>query len=335
MNILTKILIPLSAIAVVCSCGHDIVEKAYFNVTQDPGNAYVAGEPVTFNITGDIDNILFFSGEQGSEYQYKDRYSVPVENVNSASLFLEYQPRYGDAGALEVWISDSFKGLDGQNGEADRKTVSEMIKNMSGWKRLDYSEGNSQEWTEQSYLLTDSLKTKKNFTLAFHWNPKKYCETDAATGEIVKYVNQRTYWLNGKINLDIKDVKTLPIDLSELTFVVLSMNEEADPYHKNSGNGSVVLNSENADIIFQGVGQVDSLNYAIDAWAISQPIDLNMVQNDKGIIIKNQQNYLKSYSYTWNEPGTYKVVFVGTNSNIMDSSVMMQELTITILDKLK
>lgn len=334
MNVMKNIFIYLSAMAVICSCGHDIADEAYFNVTTASDNNYVVGQPVTFNITGDIDNILFFSGEQGSEYQHKDRYSVPVEDVNSASLSLEYQPRYGDAGSLEVWISNKFAGLDGQNGEADRKTIAEMVKTMKDWKRLDYAEGNSQEWTEQNYLLTDSLDTKQNFTLAFHWNPKRYCDKDT-TGQIIKYLNQRTYWLNGKINLDIKNVEALPIDLSELSFVTLSMNEEVDAYHKNSGNGSIVLNSENADLIFQGVGQADSLNYAIDAWAISQPIDLNMVQNDKGIVIKNQQNYLKSYSYTWNEPGTYKVVFVGTNSNIMDSSMMIQEFTVTILDELK
>ena len=105
-----SVLIYLSAVVLLCSCGHDIVEEAYFNVTHDANNKYIVGEPVTFNITGNVDNLLFFSGEQGFEYQYKDRYSVPVEDVNSASLTLEYQARYGDPGSLEVWISDKFPG---------------------------------------------------------------------------------------------------------------------------------------------------------------------------------------------------------------------------------
>ena len=334
MHIMKNISVYLLSLVIVCACGHDITSQAYFNVIQASENTYIAGQPVVFNISGDVDNILFYSGEQGFEYQYKDRFSVPVENVNSASLLLEYQPRYGDAGSMEVWISNKFPGLSGTDAEADRKTLAGMVEKMEGWTRLDYVEGNSQEWTEQSYLLTDSLDTKQNFCIAFHWNPKRYCEKDEVADTIVKYLNQRTYWINGRIDIDVKDVKTSPIDLSGLSFVTVSMNEEVDAYHKNSGNGSIVLDSSNADLIFQGVGQKDSLNYAIDSWAISKPLDLNMVQNDQGLLIKNQQNYLPSFSYTWDKAGTYKVVFVGTNSNIADSSMMLHEFTVTIIDKL-
>ena len=134
---------------------------------------------------------------------------------------------------------------------------------------------------------------------------------------------------------DIDSVKAMPIDLSELIFTTVMMNEEIDdPYLKNSGNGSIVLNSTSADIVFQGVGDKDSLNLAIDAWAISSPIDLNSVANDQGIVIKNQQNYLEKYSYTWTEPGTYTVTFVGTNSNYAATTSEVKNLRITILENI-
>ena len=290
----------------------------------------MAGEPVVFNIKGNVDNLLFYSGEIGSEYQNKDRYSVPVKDVKSATLKIEYQAQYGKEGAMEVWISNKFSGLNGEDGEADRKTISKMVQTMDGWKKLDYVEGKSGIWTEQSYVLTDSLDSKTDFCIAFHWNPKEYCDTVGG----MKYIAQRTYRVNGTIDLSIADVLPMPIDFSGLSFKTVMMNTEADAYHKNAGNGSIVLNSNTVDLLFQGVGQKDSLDYAIDAWAISSPIDLNRVENDKGIVIKNQQNYLSSYSYTWNEPGTYKVVFVGTNENYQDSSMLIREISVTILENI-
>ncbi len=56
------------------------------------------------------------------------------------------------------------------------------------------------------------------------------------------------------------------------------------------------------------------------------------VENDKGVVIKNLQNYLHSFEYTWNEPGTYTVTFVGTNANYAGASRKIQEMTITIFE---
>lgn len=328
--VMKKILILPAVFLLLCSCEHDIAEEARFNVTLSAENTYVAGEPVVFEFEGNIDNILFYSGELGSEYQHRDRYSVPVEDVRSATLQLEYQARYGKPEAMDVWVSTEFQGLAGDNAESDRKTISDMCKDMKGWKRIDYEEGASTEWTEQSYMLTDSLPGKQNFSLAFHWNPKEY--RDTASG---KYLTQRTYWINGKISFDIDEVIAMPIDLSELVFTTVMMNNEIeDPYLKNSGNGSIIMNSTSADLIFQGVPDKDSLDFAIDAWAISSPIDLNSVANDQGLVIKNQQNYLEEYSYTWNTPGTYVVTFVGSNDNYIGSTSEVREITVTILENI-
>ncbi len=56
------------------------------------------------------------------------------------------------------------------------------------------------------------------------------------------------------------------------------------------------------------------------------------VAGDKGVVIKNLQNYMDSYEYVWNDPGTYTATFVGTNSNIEGSSEQVMEFTVTIMD---
>lgn len=316
-----KIYIILLAATTLYSCQHDIVRKTDFNITLDHSNTYKAGEPVRFNIEGEVDNIIFYSGETGSQYKYKDRYNISPEDVRSANLSLDLQARYGNAGALEIWISDSFEGLDGENGESDRALLKDLYdKGMPGWTRLDYQEGASTKWTNQNFDLSSYIG---NFCIAFHWNPESFTAT------------QRTYWINGSLSLDLEGAEPSIMDLSELGFKTVMLNEQIeDPYLKNNGNGSIILNNPNtAAIIFQGAG-ANALEYALDGWAISTPTSLDKVANDKAIVIKNIQNYMHTYEYVWEEPGNYTVTFVGTNSNYMSSSEEIKEMNITIIENL-
>lgn len=305
---------------VLCACEHDIVRKTDFNVTLDAENTYFAGEPVRFNFKGEVDNVIFYSGETGSEYKYKDRYTVPFEDVTSANLAMKFQARYGNANAMEVWLSNSFEGLNGEDGEADRAAIKAMVDGgMQGWTKFNYEEGPSTQWTEQQLDLSDYVQ---NFAIAFHWCPTDFTQT------------QRTYWINGSLSLDLEGMGSPLMDISELRFKTVMMNEEIeDPYFQNAGNGSIILNTpKTASLVFQGVGP-DELEYALDGWAISTPMPLNRVANDKPIVIKNLQNYMDSYEYVWNEAGTYVVTFVGTNSDYMDATSEVHEMTITIIDK--
>ena len=316
-----KIAIVSLFLSVLCSCQHDIVRDTHYNVTLDAENTYRAGEPVRFNIEGEVDNIVFYSGETGHQYKYKDRYSVPADDVTSAVISMDFQARYGAAGALEVWVSNSFEGLSGEDGAADRQTVKSMYEGgMQGWTRLDYQEGASTKWTSQEFDLTDYVD---NFCIAFHWNPKDFTTT------------QRTYWINGELALELEGAAPTVMDISELGFKTVMMNEEIeDPYHKNAGNGSIILNNPNtASMIFQGAG-ANAIGYALDGWAISTPSPLNKVANDKPVVIKNIQNYLHTYEYTWTQPGTYTVTFVGTNESYMHSDSQVKEMTVTVLENL-
>lgn len=309
----------LAAVA-AASCTQDVVYEIDYTVSLDKENTYLAGDPVKFNFNGSVDNIVFYSGETGHQYQYRNRYEVDETAVKSAALQMEYQARYGDAGALEVWISNSFEGLSGDNAAADKALMKSIVEGgMQGWTKLDYNEGKSQVWTNQEYAVNDYMTS---FCIALHWCPKDYTKT------------QRTYWINGGLSLDLEGMEPQTVDFSSLDFVSVMMNDEVeDPYIKNNGNGTIILNKPaTADIIFQGVG-ANKLTYAIDGWVVSKPTPLNKVDNDKGQVIKNLQNYLHSFEYTWTEPGTYTVTFAGTNSNYAGASSKNHEITLTIFDK--
>lgn len=309
----------LAAVA-AASCTQDVVYEIDYTVSLDKENTYLAGDPVKFNFNGSVDNIVFYSGETGHQYQYRNRYEVDEAAVKSAALQMEYQARYGDAGALEVWISNSFEGLSGDNAAADKALMKSIVEGgMQGWTKLDYNEGKSQVWTNQEYAVNDYMTS---FCIALHWCPKDFTKT------------QRTYWINGGLSLDLEGMEPQTVDFSSLDFVSVMMNDEVeDPYIKNNGNGTIILNKPaTADIIFQGVG-ANKLTYAIDGWVVSKPTPLNKVDNDKGQVIKNLQNYLHSFEYTWTEPGTYTVTFAGTNSNYAGASSKNHEITLTIFDK--
>ena len=315
-----KTIIIAAALVSLCACQHDIVRVTDFNVTLDKDNTYRAGEPVRFNFEGEVDNIIFYSGETGSQYQYKDRFTVPAEDVLAANLDMDFQARYGLAGALEIYVSKTFQGLNGEDGAADRATIKAMVDGgMQGWTKLDYQEGASTKWTEQVFDLSDYVE---NFCIAFHWCPPQYDQT------------QRTYWINGKLSLDLAGTDPTIMDISELGFTTVMMNEQIeDPYKKNAGNASIILNNPNtAALIFQGIG--NTLDYCLDGWAISKPAPLNRVTNDKATVIKTMQNYMTTYEYTWEKPGTYNVTFVGTNSNYMDETSQTHEMTVTIVENI-
>lgn len=310
----------LPALCTMASCEQQIVDKVECDITLDASNTYYAGDPVRFVLDGNADNVLFYSGEMGAQYQYKDRYTVSVDQINSAMLDMQYQARYGYAGGLDIYVSDSFEGLKGDDGEADRATMQAMYDGgMQGWVKLDYDEGGSTKWTSQSYDVSSMLD---NFCLAIHWHPVR----DGRSA-------QRTYWVNGDITLDMQGSAPSSMSITALNPVVVMMNEELDPYHKNKGNGSIRFdNPTAAAICFQGVGAT-VLSYALDGWVVTTPSALNKVDNDKGTVIKNLQNYMDSYEYVYDEPGNYTATFVCRNANYKDESEVVRQLSFSVMDK--
>lgn len=313
-----KIIFLIAGILMMASCKHDVIYEVDYTVTLDSQNTYYAGEPVRFNFDGDVDNLLFYSGETGSQYIYKDRREVSVDEIEKATLKIDYFAQYGKAGALKVWVTDEFEGITGQNATADTALFNPVVRGgMENWTQLTYNEGASGKWTQQEYDITEYIS---NFCIGLNWCPPVFDQT------------QRTYWVNVTLDIQLKGVDPISMRLGDLGPKVLMLNKELDPYHYNKGNGSMRFEPEKADVIMQGISG-NALNYTLNGWCLTTPQPLTKVANDKGTVIKNLQNYLHSYEYTWEKPGTYKVTFVGRNENYASASQMVKEYTITILPK--
>lgn len=294
-------------------------------IELDGSNTYREGEPVTFLFEGDYDNISFFSGEEGRRYCYKDRHNVTVEEVESAVLTVRYQARYGSPGGLDLYVSSDFEGLLGNDGKKDRETLEALEAgidpetyeiSLPGWRRLDYNEDVAMEWTSQTYDISDYIE---GFCFAFFWHPT-----------IPSWKTQRTYWLDPSIEIDIKDAPKSHLDLNDIGGVGVFMNEEYDAY-KGSGDPSVSRTSYSAPLVFQGAAKDD---FRYRGWFVSPRLQLSLVENDRGEIIKNIQSPLPKFTHTYSGPGTYTATFIVSNTTIQGESVEVKEFTINILPRI-
>lgn len=395
-----KILLYIAGVVSFAACNKEIVYDTDYNVLLDEGNTYLAGDPVKFNFTGNVDNIVFYSGEPNKEYQYKDRYVIDIKEVLSADLTLRMQGRYGYDG-LDIYITDKFDGLNGadggagsmgENAYADREMVKEIAEDVKdlkvgetsegGWKKIftfwtnknlssdpERKEVPNQQWKTFDYQSIESLK--ENFCIAFHYNPEWRNKNQT----------QRDYWIDGHIALQLQEIDSegnpgkaagnAQFDFSAMSWQFVHMhdadgdgNEYPEGYNpsvdeddgayrpyvyaKDGKNGNPYcycdINSDKAPLVFVGAPNTDNWikngftpvekHFNADIWAFSKPGPLNRVAADKGTVIKNMQNYLNSYEYTFEKPGLYEVVFVGINHNYAAASKEIHKLRINILDKI-
>lgn len=317
----------LAAACLAVACEEDIlrdVEACY--ITLDTENTYLVGQEVKFNIKGNPDYIYFFPGDTSHQYEYRDRTTVAMEDLETCRLVVEYQARYGNPGALDVYASKTFAGLNGDDAEADLKTMQDIEASIGedgqipGWDKLPYNEGASTAWTTQEYDITDYADS---FCLAFHWHPAAFNAT------------QRTYWINFSVKTKFRGYDEVTTQGTALGMTSVSMNVGDDPkitdaYYKNNGNGTVRFNSD-YHINMQGVG-ADVLKYTLNSWVLTKPQPLNHVSPDEGFSVKAVADDITEYGYVYEKPGTYEATFMITNGNYQGSERKIQKMTINIID---
>lgn len=315
----TRIFIIAIALLAAVSCKQELLFDAGCQVTLDESNTYRVGDPVIFNIEGNADAITFFSGENGHQYVYRDRLTVPFEDITALTMTGRIQPRYGKDNSLDIYFSNEYEyNLKGDDGEADRATIRKMYEEgMQGWDLVYSADDTMNAWHDYSFDLS---KYASNFAIAYHWHSTSRGQT----------VTQRTYWIDGYVNVSLKGVNPSSKTLRDIELTSVMMNPEREAYWKNKSNGSVVFNNSAAQLCFQGCAATE-FDYDMDVWVFSRPIALNSVSPDKCEVIKNIINKTEPYSYVYTEPGTYTATFVGVNETIQGRSEKVKNVRVTII----
>ncbi len=310
-------LLPLVMLVVGCDKGKNIYEPIEFEVKLSEDNVYLEGEEIKFDISGNADYILLYSGTSGSEYKYRNRTEMEVEQLESAKLTMSIKPLYGLAGGLSYYASSSFEGLSGVDAAADYQTMTDVVSGgYDGFDPLTYTEV-ANLFTEYEYDITDYAD---GFSLAYHWNPT-YNGTSS----------QRTYYIDVELSIKFEGFDAFTVTEDELNFTTLSMAaaDSENRYKSNAGNGSVNYTYTAADIVMSGVGATD-LDYALDYWVVSEPRKLTLCSSDTPLDIKSLATDLTSYSYTYDECGEYTATFIARSANIYGASEMVKSVTFTI-----
>lgn len=321
------------------SCEHDeIYEPLEFSVQLAPTNTYKTGDPVVFNFGGNADYITVWSGDTGHEYRYRDRTSVAFEDIISCKLSFGLAQAYGeedtDTRYCDILVTDQFPGLSGTDAEADGALVSAIDDQYTGWDALEYENQSKRE------SLTSVPKVPYSYDIT------KYAENFGFALRFHHGENQRmrSFAFNEiQIEVQFNGYNPQIYDYEDLSFVTYSTIPEhaSDPYQHNvSGNGYVKLQGESGannagEIVYQGYNWADH-PYVCDQWVFMRPINLNGISPDTGQSIKGVADDVKSYSYTYDKPGTYTVTFLVGNGNYQgESGIQTYEMKVTIVDPIE
>ena len=280
--------------AFLAGCTSEFKQEVDFKVSLSPLNTFVAGEPVRFDIEGTVDNLLFYSGEVGSRYEFRQRDTVDVSCVERAVLELSITPVYGtvEDAALSVWVTDSKDAvaLSGTDFKADSVAIDKMyVKDgMDAWTRIDFEEEQSGKTIK---LSKDITGFSDNFSLAIHWNPTVDPKTST----------QKTYYIDGVIRREVRDAVAEDmslLDLSPVGIIVSDGDENPanDKPYLRTGSGSIGFNMTEGQWVFQGIAKNEDKTSCYDGWIITPATALNNVKGDQGVVIKNIQNTLPSSS---------------------------------------
>ncbi|MBO9619880.1 MAG: DUF5017 domain-containing protein [Niabella sp.] len=285
-----------------------------FTVTADSTTGgYFLGSKTTFNFTGNPFTITFFSGEQGRNYQYRNRTSAMGVSrfIFTATLNLGAQNS-----TLHVMVSSNFKGValgDTTTTLANIAaatwadvTPTNMPLTGSVTDTLDLSSYATQgspvyiafkymakagtlqnKWTITNVNLTNTLADGSVYTIA---------NLNATTTAITNYGGVATYspgW-----------VAYTPSNTKRWTV--------------NAGT-SLIIDSTNA------VSTVNS-----ESWAFMGNIDLRKVTPDAGVAVKGISAAVAPFTYIYAATGTYNAAFLATNNSSFTTDSVVKYVPVVI-----
>lgn len=280
------------------SCRKLEVAAPNFDVSIQ-STTFRTGDTVRFTFSGAADNIVFYSGEPGSSYKYKDRTSGDgIPRLD----FTSYLQNRGEVNTLKLLVSTDF------NGSYDSAGIQQATwTDITG--QATFSTG-ADRTPSGAIDLSAFAKQLKPAYIAFRYQ-----------GYHSDSLKQPTWTIR---TFDIKHV--LPDRVSTITGTGQAAWKAVDLKNPTvawnvPATGTVVINGSIA-------GSTKDDN---DDWLISRAFDLKAVTRDAGLSIRDLGSAaVNNYYYIYKQPGTYTATFVAFNHSVDEYREVVKEFTITV-----
>jgi Domain of unknown function (DUF5017) len=280
------------------SCSYEEVSNVVFDVTTEK-TAYKKGDTVKFNFIGNPDFIGFYSGEQGFDYAFKDR---TVLEGKAQMQFTTYKQNGTQLNSLQLLVSTDFKNVYDKN-----KLGIQSGKWTDITSRATLSDGADN--TPSGVLdISDFASQYKQVYVAFR-------KMDASSPTL-----KPNQWTIKNFNLDVK--------LADGTLYPIANLSNAGWLAVDSLNSTYKWAISSTSLVCAG-GNLNSP--ANEDWVITKALTPLNINADRAIPVKwLDTKRTPSYTYIYNTPGTYRVVFVASNQNIYDKKEITKEMTLVV-----
>ncbi len=331
----TKIhaLLIVLAASLLAGCEKDLEKQVSLEVAPVSKGAFMDGNtlvvqkgfPVLFHLQGDADYVTFWSGETGHEYAKKEMTELPdgsISSVLSCVLSSQYGTVAGNTGTFKVKISDTFGELAGNDKDADLEKV------------------NAHPWTDITDQLSLSYTPSATTAVSFPLEDKY------ARALTIAFLYQTTNNTIGQCRWEVRELNIVNTDMQTGTVSrIPAVNMGFVPLDAYaSGNDAYKVATSNVAGMWNLVRIADQAGTMMGIhasaigdpvncdWLISSPINLRTRDLDQGVAIKNITENVSDYTYTYQEPGEYEVVFVARNYNYHHSDEVVRVLQIKVVE---
>jgi hypothetical protein len=279
------------------SCVKEEVTTPDFEVST-PTLTYKVGDTVNFNFTGNPDNIVFYSGEPGRNYAFRNRTTADNDLQIQFKSLVQFGLIYQN---LKLLVSNNYNGL------ADTNSVK-----AATWTDIS----NRAVFSAGADSVNSGIISLKQYADASSNNPiyVAFRYTD------YKKTQGQNRWVIRTFSADNISPEGMVTNLA-----VMSTGGWQAVNFKNT---AAVWSVSAAQLLMAGGSATADDN---DDWVISKGFDIRSIQKDAGIALKNISTTLSSYKYVYKTPGTYKLTFEASAVRYNGDERTTRELTLNIV----
>ncbi len=295
------------------ACKRNEVQTPDFDVSVSK-SSFKVNESVLFDFVGNPDNLIFFSGEKGNNYEYRSRakeLGTPVLKFSSS------RANGTQTGSLALMVSSDFSGV----GASETETVANLAK--ATWiditNRALLSSG---PLTSSGNIdLTDIARDDKPVYIAFRYT--------ASAGTI------QPKWSISELSVNNTLADASVYTIVNLTATAITNYETATIFspgwvsYKVKNNYNWVISSGKSLVITGATTAVTS-TAAAEAWTFTGPVDLWRVSPDVGIFVKDMTTQASSYNFKYSNSGAYSAAFVASKNNVYGKAESVRRINITV-----